>query len=82
MAVSAIEQQLKQFEKDTDWIFAQYSELANRYPEEYVAVYQCEVIDHGNDLNRLMERLRTKYGEAATGMAIQYVSPRKDELIL
>jgi hypothetical protein len=82
MAVSAIEQQLKQFEKDTDWIFAKYSELANRYPEEYVAVYECKVVDHGNDLNRLMERLRTKYDDAATSMAIQYVSPRKDELIL
>jgi hypothetical protein len=33
-------------------------------------------------LNKLMARLKTKYGENAIRMAIQYVSPRKDELIL
>jgi septation ring formation regulator EzrA len=82
VTISAIEQQLKQFEKDVDWIFSRYSELANKYPEEYVAVHECKLVDHGNDLNRLMERLRAKYGEAATSMAVQYVSPRNDEWVL
>ena len=81
MAISAIEE-LKQFEKDMDWISGKYSELAEQYPEEYVAVYDCKVVGHGNDLNRLMKQLKTKYGEVATRIAIQYVSPRKDELIL
>lgn len=81
MAISAVEE-LQHFEKDMDWISKRYTELANKYPEEYVAVYDGEVVGHSSDLNKLMGHLKKKYREAATYVAIQYVSPKKDELIL
>ena len=81
MAISVAEE-LRQFEKDMDWISAKYSELANEYPEEYVAVYDCRMVDHGSHLNRLMERLKARYGEIAMRITIQYVSPGKDVVIL
>lgn len=81
MAVSAIED-LKQFEKDMDWIFSHYEKLKLRYPEQYIAVFKNNLIDHDSEMKGLMARLRRKYGEQAASIAVEFITAKKDELIL
>jgi len=75
-------QTLEQFEQDSDWINAHYEELKRRYSEEYVAVYRGSVVAHHREMGTLMKELTQKYGERATCLAVEFISSKKDELIL
>jgi hypothetical protein len=75
-------EQLRQFEEDMDWITQHYEELKRHYPEQYVAVYRHAVADHDEDMKSLMARLKERYGEHAKYLAIEFITVKKDELIL
>jgi len=75
-------EQLKRYEEDMNWITAHYEELKLRYPEEFVAVYRYSVVDHDREMRDLMTRLRKKFGEKANFLATEFITAKKDELIL
>ena len=59
-----------------------YEDLKQSFPEKYVAVYRHEVVDHDAEIGPLMGRLKSRYGADATSVAVEYISTKKDELIL
>jgi len=73
---------LKRFESDTKWLIEHYDDLKIEYPEEWVASFNNKVVGHDKDLSNLMEKLRAKYREDAGHIAVEFVTPRKVELIL
>jgi hypothetical protein len=73
---------LKQFEEDLEWITHHQEELKRQYPEEYVAIYKHQVVAHSSEMNKLMEELEKRYGELSKSIAIKYITPRKEEMIL
>lgn len=75
-------QEMERFEKDTDWLQKHYDKLAEKYPDEYIAVLNEKIVDHNRDLRRLMGRIEAKYPKERGRVAIKFVSPRKVELIL
>lgn len=74
--------ELKQFEEDMNWINEHYEELKQNYSEQYVAVHNRTVVDHDKEIKNLMARLREKYRERASSLAIEFITAKKDELIL
>jgi hypothetical protein len=58
-----------------------YDRLKEEYPDEYVAVYEKQIVDHDADLDTLMERLKEKWGDLRA-FVIEYISASKVELIL
>lgn len=54
---------LKLIEKNSRYFTKNIEELRQQYPDEYVAIFDCEVVDHGKFYIPLLERLRKKYIE-------------------
>jgi hypothetical protein len=73
---------LRQFGQDLDWIYAHHDELKRQYPEQFVAVYKGRVVAHAPKVETVMKELDRKYGDASGSIAVEYISTKKDELIL
>ncbi len=74
--------QLEKFERDTDWINRHYDELKEKYPFEFVAVLDEEVIDHSKSIEELRERLKTEYPGEYQRIVVEYLTPEEVDLIL
>jgi len=82
MENQAMVQQLEKFERDMDWLQRHYDDLAEKYPNEYVAVLDKDVVEHGRDLRRIMGWIEAKYPKEHNRVAVKFISPEKVELIL
>ena len=66
--LDAIAAQIKQFEKDTDYLQAHWEEWKEKYPDHYVLVYDEKLISASTDLReaiRLAESRGVRPGRAA-----------------
>jgi hypothetical protein len=72
----------KAYGSDAIWIIQNYETLKFEYPDEWIAAYQEQVIDHDADLKELMRRLQGRFKEDAGLVAVEYVSPKKVEVII
>jgi len=73
---------LSRYEENVRWISGHYDRLKMKYKDEWVAVLNKAVVDHDRELARLVERLRKKYPDAYSEIAVEYVTAREIELIL
>ena len=80
--IKGVEEEIKKFEENSRWFSRHYDELSRKYPDEYVAVYNCRIVDHDRDLDRLISRINRKYKDSSRVIAVEFVSSRKVELIL
>lgn len=74
-------EQLKRFEKNVNWFQSNYDDLKRKYKNEYVAIDNQEVLGHDSDLERLIEKMRQKYGDLGA-FVIEYLTDKKLQLIL
>jgi hypothetical protein len=73
---------LSRYEENVKWLSRHYDRLKMKYKDEWVAVLNKTVVDHDRELARLVERLRKKYPDAYSEIAVEYVTVREIELIL
>ena len=76
-----IEADLRQFEKDTDYLQAHWEEWREQYPDHYVLVYEEKLVSVSTDLkeaSRLAEGKGVKPGLAAR----EFFSTNTDDLII
>jgi hypothetical protein len=73
---------LSKYEDNVRWISEHYSELKNRFKDEWVAVLNKTAIDHDRELVKLVERLRKKHSQVYNEIAVEYVTAKEIELIL
>ncbi len=73
---------LRNFQADSIWFDQHYEDLKEKYKEEWVAVFHKKVIDHGKNLNKLLQRLRKKYSHDVGDMVVEFVSLEEVNLIL
>ena len=73
---------LSRYEENVRWLSRHYERLKMKYNDEWVAVLNKAVVDYDRDLARLVERLRKKYPDAYSEIAVEYVTAREIELIL
>lgn len=64
------------------WMSRQMDRLRTEYPDEYVAVDQGRIVGHNKDIAKLVKALRKQFGKHTDHVAIDFVSPKKIELIL
>ena len=73
---------LSRYEENVRWLSTHYDRLKMKYSDEWVAVLNKAVVDHDRELVRLVGRLREKYPDAYSEIAVEYVTVREIELIL
>lgn len=52
----------KEYWDDVRWSEAHYAELVARYPNQWVAIVNGEVVSAGSDLGRVVDETRAKTG--------------------
>ena len=73
---------LSRYEENAKWVSRHYEELKEKYIDEWIAVLNEAVVDHDQDLGKLVKRLRKNYPENYNEIAIEYVTTKEIELIL
>ena len=63
MAIMAIPEMPKDFWDDMDWTSENYSELMQKYPNEWVTVVNGKIISHGKDLEKIIKLAKRKTGK-------------------
>ena len=77
----AIRKNLRQFEKDTNYIQAHWDEWMGKYPDHYVLVYDEKLISASTDLKEAL-RLAESQGVRPGHAARAFFSTDTDDLIL
>ena len=77
----AIRKNLRQFEKDTNYIQAHWDEWTEKYPDHYVLVYDEKLISASTDLKEVI-RLAEDQGVDPGHAARAFFSTDTDDLIL
>lgn len=72
---------LRAFEENMDYFQDHYEELKKKYPNEYVAINDGDVIDHDCDPDALMDRLHNKYQDIGT-FVVEPIIDKKIKLVL
>jgi len=72
---------LQEFTDDIVWLMKSRDELIEKYEDEWVAVWKTTIIDHDENLDILIERLRVK-GYKPQHMVIEFLSKKPIEAIL
>ena len=75
-------EEMKAFEANSIWIGSHYRELREKYPDEYVAVWEERVVEHGPEIPAIMESLRGKYPDDYRHIPVEFVNSEDIELIL
>lgn len=52
----------KQYQKDIDWIFANYTKLAKQYPNKWVACVKHKILAVGNSMTKALQVAQRKSG--------------------
>lgn len=67
-------------EQNWEWFKKNYSRLVRKFNGQYVTVFERRVVDHDNDLGRLVRRVRGKF--PFDRVLVEFVSKEKVVLIL
>jgi len=74
--------ELKDAERDSVWVAANYGRLGKKYNRQFIAIYRRRVIDHDRNGARLARRLKAKYPEDESNITVTYVTQEKVDLLL
>ena len=72
---------LQEFKEDISWLLKYRDKLVAEYEDERVAVLKATIVDHDEDLDTLVNRLKTK-GYKSENMLIEFLSREPIEAIL
>lgn len=76
-----VQDELERFTSDMGYFEQHRQELLEQYAEQWVAVYDQQVVAAGKDLKRLVSRLN-KHGIPASQTFVDYLTHDEDLLIL
>ena len=82
MVEQVLAERLSQSTEDSIWLNDHYEQLKQKYPNQWVACLNQQVIDQDRNLKKLRTRLARRYPELVTYMAVVFVSSKKVEMIL
>lgn len=72
---------LQEFTDDIIWLMKSRTKLIAKYEDEWVAVWKTTIIDHDENLDALIKRLRVK-GYKPEHMVVEFLSKKPIEAIL
>jgi regulator of sigma D len=80
MYMSAIlDEELEQFEKDTEWLHSNYNELIQKHNQEYVVIKNQNVIEHDRNLDGLKQKLKERK-MALSNVLIEFIRDKRNQL--
>jgi hypothetical protein len=82
MVEQVLAERLSQSTEDSIWLNDHYEQLKQKYPNQWVACLNQQVIDRDRNFKKLRTRLARRYPERVTYMAVMFVSSKKVEMIL
>ncbi len=81
-----IREMRRDYELNLRWLLAHYDEFLTQYPEEFIAVYDREVVAHANTIEQLRSQLNKQFGEKmiedARSIVIRKITAKTEQLIL
>ncbi|MHB1830069.1 MAG: DUF5678 domain-containing protein [Candidatus Micrarchaeaceae archaeon] len=72
--MQSITQSLYTFGAAEKWIAEQHKSLVAKYNNQWIAVLNKSVVDHGKDIKKMKARLQEKYKEKYEQVVIDFVS--------
>jgi hypothetical protein len=72
---------ISEFERNQKWLRENFEKLLKKYREQFVAVFGERIIDHDENLETLVKRVKAKT-KGAKGIYIGYISDKPIEMIL
>ena len=73
---------LSSYEQNAKWLTQNLEKLKKEFNNQWVAVLNKTVIDHDSDLSKLVGRLRQKYPQVYSEIAVEYITTKELDLIL
>ena len=73
--------ELRRFQQDTDYLRTHWDDLLERYPEQWIAIYNREVVGVAPDFDRILGELK-KCGVPIGRARIEHMTRHDDVLIL
>jgi hypothetical protein len=74
--------ELETFEGNLKWIDEHYDALKNKYPDQWVAVFNKKVVGNNKNLKKVIGKLKESFPQNYNRIATEYISTKKIELIL
>jgi len=71
----SLDQEMERFEKDMQWIYNNYETLKRQHPNEFVAVFDQQLVAHSADIEGLIKALRPQYGDRDLAIKFIYAEP-------
>jgi hypothetical protein len=78
--MNQVQVELQRFKKDTAYYEAHQDELLEKYPEQWVAIYNQKVVGASSDYEELLDYLQAK-GYSVGHVLVQHLT-RHDELLI
>lgn len=73
--------ELKRFKKDTAYLDTHYEELLEKYPEQWVAIYNQQVVGAAPDFDELLTELQ-EVGIPIERAVVEHLTGQEEVLIL
>jgi hypothetical protein len=74
-----LDEELEQFDRDTEWLRSHYDELLEQFNQEYVAIRNQQVIESAKDLDELKQELREKNIEPKD-ILVEFIRDKRNQL--
>ena len=78
--MNQVQAELQRFKRDTAYYEAHHAELLARYPEQWVAIYNQQIVGVAPDYEQLLDELQAQ--GCAVGHALVEHLTRHDELLI
>jgi hypothetical protein len=79
--MNQVQAELQRFKKDTAYYEAHHDELLEKYPEQWVAIYNQKVVGASPDYEQLLNDLQAK-GYSVGHVFVHYLTRHDEVLIL
>ena len=79
--MNQVQAELQQFKKDTAYYEAHHEELLKKYPEQWVAIFDQQVVGASPDYEKLFDDLQAK-GYSVGHVLVEYLTTHDELLIL
>ncbi len=75
------QKELERFKRDTQYYEVHWDELLERYPEQWVSIFNEQVVAASPNLDEVLSQKKAKGVPAGHGL-VEYVTTKEDVLIL
>ncbi len=80
--MASLPRTLSKYGKNSKWIDAHYDELKQKYDGLFVAAYDGKIVDSDKDVAKLGRRIRKKFKNAYTEIAVEYIRKKQVDIIV